>query len=62
MKVHVMYYSPQVSIHPKWNFNSTAFWEVVIDDICMGVITSQIYATKPTKRQIRKLKKIHRLS
>ncbi|QHS01672.1 hypothetical protein CPT_CIP9_136 [Enterobacter phage vB_EclM_CIP9] len=68
MKQIVMYYSPEV-VHKgtKAEIETIAQWEVFLDtggstSLPFGYVTMQYYATRPTKRQIRALKKQHRRS
>ena len=68
MKQIVMYYSPEV-VHKgtKAEIETIAQWEVFLDTggtttLPFGYVTMKYYATRPTKRQIRALKKQHRRS
>lgn len=68
MKTIVMYYSPEVvNKGTKAEIGTVAQWEVFLDTegtttLPFGYVTMQYYVARPTKRQIRALKKLHRRS
>lgn len=66
MNIITMYFGPKLHHKgTKAEMETVAQWEVFIDTsgtltLPFGYVTMQYYVTKPTKRQIRALKKKHR--